>query len=65
MTKVNKVMTVIAAIILMTFSGQIMASLGRVSFRSCLNKDFDVRVSHKTFPLGLFSRKLMISKKKV
>ena len=50
--------------LLAIFCMQAMASLSIESVKVCLNKDFRVDVSHKAFPFGYFSRKLMVTKKK-
>ena len=40
------------------------ASLSSEALKFCLDQDFGFNISHKVFPFGLFSRKLIITKKK-
>ena len=50
--------------VLVIWGGLAMASLSVESLRACLDEDFKVTLSHKAFPLGLFSRDLTIAKKR-
>ena len=50
--------------LLLVFWTPALASLSGDAVRACLEKDFEVRTSHKTFPFGVFSRKLIIIKSK-
>ena len=43
---------------------QAVASLSEISLVSCLAEDFNVKISHKAFPFGLFSRILTVVKEK-
>ena len=43
---------------------QAAASLSEISLVSCLAEDFEVKISHKAFPFGLFSRILTVVKEK-
>ncbi len=40
------------------------ANLDESSMNECLSRDFEISVSHRTFPLGLLERKLFLKKEK-